>query len=71
MSLRRAPALREVGIFILAYLVYFGVRAVTEGTGAKTGVLDPVGASLAPGSDLYPQLLGNLIAGLTACLARS
>jgi hypothetical protein len=34
MSLRRAPALREVGIFIVAYLVYFGVRAVTEGTAA-------------------------------------
>ena len=47
------------------------VGAVTEGTGAKTGVLDPVGASLAPGPDLYPQLLRNLIAGLAACLARS
>ena len=29
-----APALRELGIFPLAYLVYFGVRAVTEGTAA-------------------------------------
>ena len=34
MSLRWAPAVRELGIFIVAYLVYFGVRAVTEGTAA-------------------------------------
>ena len=33
-ALRRAEALRELGIFLLAYLVYFGVRAVTEGTTA-------------------------------------
>ena len=31
---RRAAALRELGIFSVAYLVYFGVRAVTEGTAA-------------------------------------
>jgi PAP2 superfamily protein len=31
-ALRRHEALREVGIFALAYVVYFGVRAVTEGT---------------------------------------
>ena len=34
MRLRWAPALRELGIFVVAYLVYFGVRAVTEGTAA-------------------------------------
>jgi hypothetical protein len=33
-ALQRAEALREMGIFLLAYLVYFGVRAVTEGTTA-------------------------------------
>ncbi|MGZ8649365.1 MAG: hypothetical protein ACXW08_12180, partial [Solirubrobacteraceae bacterium] len=31
---RHAAALRELGIFGVAYLVYFGVRAVTEGTAA-------------------------------------
>jgi len=29
------PAVRELGIFALAYLVYFGVRAITEGTTAR------------------------------------
>jgi hypothetical protein len=33
-ALRRHEALRELGIFALAYLVYFGVRAITEGTAA-------------------------------------
>ena len=31
---RRHDALRELGLFALAYLVYFGVRAITEGTAA-------------------------------------
>jgi PAP2 superfamily len=31
---RYAAALRELGIFAVAYLVYFGVRAITEGTTA-------------------------------------
>ena len=31
---RYAPALRELAIFAVAYLVYFGVRALTEGTAA-------------------------------------
>jgi hypothetical protein len=33
--LARSAAARELGIFALAYLVYFGVRAITEGTAAK------------------------------------
>jgi hypothetical protein len=33
MSVRR-EAVRELAIFALAYLVYFGVRAITEGTAA-------------------------------------
>jgi PAP2 superfamily len=31
-ALKRHEALREIGIFALAYVVYFGVRAFTEGT---------------------------------------
>lgn len=41
MSVRR-DAVRELAIFALAYLVYFGVRAITEGTsaGATQNALD-------------------------------
>jgi zinc transport system substrate-binding protein len=41
---------------------------VTEGTDAKSGILDPVGADLSPGPAAYPQLLRNLAAAITACL---
>jgi PAP2 superfamily len=33
-ALGRHEALREIGIFAFAYIVYFGVRAITEGTAA-------------------------------------
>jgi zinc transport system substrate-binding protein len=45
------------------------VTTLTEGTDARVGVLDPLGANLAPGPDLYASLLNNLVASLTHCLA--
>lgn len=44
------------------------VSTVLEGTKAKTGVLDPLGAELEDGQELYPQLLRNLAKSLTGCL---
>ncbi len=44
------------------------VRTVVEGTDAKAGVLDPEGASLTEGVDLYPNLLRGLANGLLECL---
>lgn len=44
------------------------IDTVTEGTGARAAVLDPVGAALPAGPDLYPQLLRGLAASLTDCL---
>lgn len=44
------------------------VQTVFQGTGAVTGVLDPLGSDLPLGADLYPQLLRNLVGNLTACL---
>ena len=41
---------------------------VTEGLDVKTGVLDPLGAELAPGPDAYPQMLRNLAVALKDCL---
>jgi len=45
------------------------VQTVIEGTGAREGVLDPLGASLTPGPAAYPQLLRNLATALKDCLA--
>lgn len=45
------------------------VDVVTEGTRARTGVLDPLGAGLANGPDLYFRLVGDLASSLKTCLA--
>ena len=44
------------------------VAAVTEGTNARSGTLDPEGSMLAAGADLYFELMRNLAAGLKSCL---
>jgi zinc transport system substrate-binding protein len=46
------------------------VSVVLEGSGARLGLLDPVGAQLAPGPDLYFELLQGLADGLAGCLAQ-
>lgn len=43
------------------------VSAVAEGAGVRTAVLDPLGAGLTPGSDLYPTLMRNLATALASC----
>jgi zinc transport system substrate-binding protein len=47
------------------------VSTVIEGSSAREGVLDPLGAELKPGPQAYQQLLLNLAAGLKACLGGS
>lgn len=44
------------------------VHTVAEGTGARIGMLDPVGATLTPGPDLYGRLMTGLATGFAACL---
>lgn len=45
------------------------INSVTEGTKAKAGVLDPIGAEIAPGPELYFTMMGNLAASFESCLA--
>jgi zinc transport system substrate-binding protein len=45
------------------------VNAVAEGTGARIGELDPTGAAIPDGPDLYFQLLRDMTASLERCLA--
>lgn len=47
------------------------VSVVAEGTSAKTGVLDPLGAALQDGPELYVELIRNLTTSLTTCLAEA
>ena len=45
------------------------VATVIEGTAAREGVLDPLGAEVTPGAGAYQQILLNLAASLKACLS--
>ena len=47
------------------------VETVIAGSGARTGVLDPLGATLPAGPDAYFQLLQGLGAALRGCLDAS
>lgn len=44
------------------------VATVMEGTNASSGVLDPLGAEIADGPELYPALMRNLALSLASCL---
>ena len=44
------------------------IATIIEKTAARSGILDPVGATLKPGPDQYSQLLRHLAHGLLACL---
>lgn len=46
------------------------VKVVMEGTGAGTGVLDPLGADIPAGEDAYFTLLRNMAKSLKGCLSR-
>jgi len=46
------------------------VKTVIDGTEARTGILDPLGAELKDGPDLYPQLIRNLAGSLKTCLSK-
>ncbi|HUO98934.1 MAG TPA: zinc ABC transporter substrate-binding protein [Rhizomicrobium sp.] len=47
------------------------IATLDEGTRARVGVLDPLGADLQPGPALYPRLMRNLAQSLTACLGKN
>ena len=44
------------------------VATVLEGSNVQTGILDPLGSDLKPGSALYPQLIQNLSTALVGCM---
>ena len=47
------------------------VSVVTEGSDARTGVLDPLGADIPDGPELYLDLMRNLARSFATCLSRS
>ena len=45
------------------------VDTVTEGTNTKTGQLDPLGATIPDGPDLYFTLMKNIANAMTECIS--
>ena len=45
------------------------IEALQDGTALKSASLDPIGAALEPGVDMYPALLRDLAAAFSSCLA--
>ncbi|UJF24022.1 zinc ABC transporter substrate-binding protein [Suttonella sp. R2A3] len=44
-------------------------KKLLSGTDVREGILDPIGADLPSGKDLYPKLMDNLAQQLASCLA--
>jgi zinc transport system substrate-binding protein len=69
-DLRKRIAAREaVCVFAEPEFEQRLVRNVIEGTSARMGTLDPEGARLDPGPDLYFKLMRKLAADLKECLS--
>ncbi len=45
------------------------VRTIIRGTGARTGVLDPLGTGIPAGEDAYFTLMRNMAKSLGTCLS--
>lgn len=58
-------------VFAEPYLPSRAIEVIAEGTGAKTGILDPEGLTLQPGPQLYAELMRNLSRSFRACLLSS
>lgn len=66
---RKIVSLRAVCVFAEPAFERRLVDTLIEGTSARTGTLDPEGAAIDPGPDLYFVLMRRLAAALRDCLA--
>lgn len=65
----RIAASESVCVFTEPQFTPAVVETVVAGTGARTGVLDPLGADLAPGPEAYFALMRRLVENFLACVA--
>ena len=62
-------ALRAVCVFSEPQFNSGIVKTLMEGTSVRAGTLDPLGAIIKPGKELYPTLLRNMSLSFETCLA--
>jgi zinc transport system substrate-binding protein len=66
---RKIQSLKAVCVFAEPQFAPKVIDTITEGTGARKGVLDPLGAAIAAGPGHYARLIGALANDLNSCLA--
>ena len=66
---RKIRALRAACVFTEPQFSSGLINTVVEGTGARVAVLDPLGADIAPGPEMYFLLMRRLASSLRQCLA--
>jgi zinc transport system substrate-binding protein len=64
----KIAALGAVCVFAEPWFQPNLIDAVTEGSHARSGTLDPEGSTLNPGAALYFELMRNLASGFKSCL---
>lgn len=77
LGARRAAAIRRgmregraVCLFREPWTPRRSVAMLVENTGARVGVIDPLGTNLEPGAGLYFAMLRSLARGFSACLGK-
>jgi zinc transport system substrate-binding protein len=68
---RRIQELGSVCVFVEPQFRPALMNTITENTSARAAVLDPLGAALEPGLDLYFNLLEDMANGFVRCLSNS
>ncbi|MCY4047717.1 MAG: zinc ABC transporter substrate-binding protein [Candidatus Dadabacteria bacterium] len=71
LSVADIKRVRESGAACIFYEPQFGSKAAetaARGTGAKVGMVDPLGADITPGPELYFTLMENLAKSFADCL---
>lgn len=71
LSVADIKRIRESGAKCIFYEPQFGSKAAetaARGTGAKVGMVDPLGAGITPGPELYFTLMENLAKSFADCL---
>ncbi|MGV8937037.1 MAG: zinc ABC transporter substrate-binding protein ZnuA [Allorhizobium sp.] len=65
----KVRALRAVCVFAEPQFQSKLINVVIEGSDTRSGILDPLGAELTDGPDLYPQLIRNMATSVRGCLS--
>lgn len=65
---RKIATLKATCVFAEPQFAPRVIETIVEGTKARRGTLDPLGAALPPGAALYAAMMRGLADGIAGCL---